>query len=687
MDYIYFLYGLSLIFLSVVCYTLKREKKSDLPWLWLGLFGLTHGLSKWLEFLTIITGPRPIIEIIKLCLLISSYVFLLNFGRVAITSLKIWMFLPFLCMSFTGIFINEPNGFAIFSRYFLGVPGGILTLITLFRRSKKEKNIYLFIMSVAMFFYIFTIITGVPKGNYAPSSLLNTQTLLSMTGIPIQLFQSILSIVMIISLWFYSQILRCRETVWLSNRKIISYYTVSMVYVLIFVLAAGWIAAQLVGINTDREVKNNLLRRTRTIASSMDPEILKALRGTRSDTGTVNYEYVKKQLHNIIMENDDCRFAYLTAVRNDKIVYLADSEPSYSKDYSVPGEIYNSADIRNIFSGGQTMVTGPAEDKWGTWISAFCPVIDVDTKKVIAVFGMDIDASDWAYAIAIDRIDPILITLLISVIVIIFFIVYEISFEASLRIRASEKEKFDSELRIACDIQMGMIPKIFPHCSDRFSLYALLEPARTVSGDVYDFFMLDDRHLWFAIGDVSGKGIPASLFMVITKTLFRFIASQGGSPGTVFTKLNRELYNNNETFMFVTVFAGILDIKTGRLTYINAGHNRPYIIKYKGDIIELEKPDRIALGVDEDVIYADRDIILENGDCLFTYTDGVTEAMRENGELFDEHRLVDILKEKNDKHPEEIIQSVHGAIKDFTGNAEQSDDITMLSVKYYNSDQ
>ncbi|MEQ8224006.1 MAG: PP2C family protein-serine/threonine phosphatase, partial [Candidatus Eremiobacterota bacterium] len=687
MDYIYFLYGLSLIFLSVVCYTLKREKKSDLPWLWLGLFGLTHGLSKWLEFLTIITGPRPIIEIIKLSLLISSYLFLLNFGRLAITSLKIWIFLPLLCLSFTGIFINEPEGFAIFPRYFLGIPGGILTLITLFLRSRKEKNIYLFIMSGAMFFYIFTIITGVPKGIYFPSTLLNSHTFLSITGIPLQLFQSLLSIVMIISLWLYSQILRCRETVWLSNRKIISYYTVSMVYVLLFILTAGWIAAQLVGISTDREVKNNLLRRARTIASSLDPEIIKILKGIHSDTGTVNYKYIKKQLHKIIMENDDCRFVYLTAIRNDKIVYLADSEPSYSKDYSMPGDIYNSTDMRNIFSGGKPLVAGPAEDKWGTWISAFSPVIDGDTKKVIAVFGMDINAADWAYAIAIDRIDPILITLLISVIVIIFFIIYEISFEASLRIRAAEKERFDSEVRIASDIQMGMIPKIFPPSSGQFSLYALLEPARTVSGDVYDFFMLDKDRLWIAIGDVSGKGIPASLFMVITKILFRFIASQGGSPGTVFTKLNRELYNNNETFMFVTVFAGILNTKTGLLTYINAGHNRPYIIKHKGDIVELEKPDSIALGVDEDVVYADRDIVLEHGDCLFTYTDGVTEAMRETGELFDEHRLVAILKEKNDKHPEEIIQSVHGAIKDFTGNAEQSDDITMLSVKYYNSEQ
>lgn len=687
MDYIYFLYGLSLIFLSVVCYTLKREKKSDLPWLWLGLFGLTHGLSKWLEFLTIITGPIIVIEVIKLCLLISSYLFLLNFGRVAITSLKIWIFLPLLCLSFTGIFINEPEGFAIFPRYFLGIPGGILTLITLFRRSKKEKNIYLFIMSVAMLFYIFTIITGVPEGIYLPSSLVNSHTFLLITGIPLQLFQSLLSIVMIISLWLYSQILRCRETVWLSNRKIISYYTVSMVYVLLFILASGWIAAQLVGISTDREVKNNLLRRCRTVASSMDPEIIKLLKGTPSDRGTVNYEYIKKQLHNIIIENDDCRFVYLTAIRNDKIVYLADSEPAYSKDYSMPGDIYNSTDMRTIFSGGKPLVTGPAEDKWGTWISAFSPVIDRDTKKVIAVFGMDINAADWAYAIAIDRLDPVLITLLISVIVIIFFIIYEISFEASLRVRIAEKEKFDSEVRIASDIQMGMIPKIFPHSSGRFNLYALLEPARTVSGDVYDFFKLDDDHLWFAIGDVSGKGIPASLFMVITKTLFRFIASQGGSPGTVFTKLNRELYNNNETFMFVTVFAGILDIKTGLLTYINAGHNRPYIIKHDGGITEVEMPEKIALGIDEDVIYEDRTIVLQNGDCLFTYTDGVTEAMNQNDELFDEHRLIAILNGKNDKNPEEIIQSVHGAIKVFTGNAEQSDDITMLSVKYNNSEQ
>jgi hypothetical protein len=684
MDYIYFLYGLSLIFLSVVCYKLKREKKSDLPWLWLSLFGLTHGLSKWLEFLTIITGPIVIIDTIKLCLLISSYLFLLNFGRTGITSVKIkpWICLILLCLSAIGIFINEPKGFEIFPRYFLGIPGGILTLITLFYRSKKEKNIYLFIMFTAMFFYILTIIISVPKGNHFPSYIINSKEFLSLTHIPLQLFQSLFSIIMIINLWLYSQILRCRETVWLSNRKIISYYTVSMVYLLILILTGGWVAAELVGLRTDRKIRNSLLRRSRIIASYVDPVIIKKLKGSPGDIGQEDYEHLKKQFYNIIVENDDCRFVYLTAIRNDRNVYLIDSEPPSSKDYSPPGEVYDGTDQSNIFSAGQSFVEGPKQDQWGIWISAFSPVIEPDTGKVIAVVGLDIKAEYWSYEIAIDRLDPILITLLISVIVIIFFIIYEISFEASLRIRIAEKERTDSDLRVASTIQMGMIPKIFPSDSKNFNLYALLEPAKTVSGDVYDFFMLDKDRLWIAIGDVSGKGIPASLFMVVTKTLFRFIASQGESPGTVFTKLNRELYQNNETFMFVTVFAGILDMKTGLLTYINAGHNRPYIIKHKGDIAELENPEQIALGVDDDVIYEDRETILLEGDCLFTFTDGVTEAMRENGELFDEKRLLEILKKKSNGTPEEIIKSVHEAIKDFAGNAEQSDDITMLSVKY-----
>lgn len=246
----------------------------------------------------------------------------------------------------------------------------------------------------------------------------------------------------------------------------------------------------------------------------------------------------------------------------------------------------------------------------------------------------------------------------------------------------AEKERIESELKIARDIQMGILPKEFPPFPDRkeIDIYAVLEPAREVGGDFYDFFFVDDDHLSIAIGDVSGKGVPAAIFMSLTKSLLRAKATQGLSPELVLRRLNEDICLNNPSLLFVTVFFGMLNVRTGEFRYSNAGHNPPYLIHSDGRVELLPATGNIAIGVMEDAVYDSRTISLKKGDRLFLYTDGVTEAMNERNELFSDKRLEKELSAITDMEPKSMIESIMKDIKVFCGTAPQSDDITILSL-------
>ncbi|MCK4255760.1 SpoIIE family protein phosphatase [candidate division WOR-3 bacterium] len=246
------------------------------------------------------------------------------------------------------------------------------------------------------------------------------------------------------------------------------------------------------------------------------------------------------------------------------------------------------------------------------------------------------------------------------------------------------KERIESELKIAHDIQMSIVPKIFPPFPERseFDIYATLEPAREVGGDFYDFFFIDDKHLCFVIGDVSGKGVPASLFMAVTKTLIKTIASKNMSPNEILKRANVELCHDNDSCMFVTIFLGILNTKTGEVLYTNGGHNPPLIVhKGKGgDFLEMEQG--TAIGAFEDIIFKTERLVLQSGDYIFMYTDGVTEAVNKTEELFSEERLkrdINVLLEKSVK---ELVLNIVEKIKDFSQGVPQADDITMMVIKY-----
>ena len=251
------------------------------------------------------------------------------------------------------------------------------------------------------------------------------------------------------------------------------------------------------------------------------------------------------------------------------------------------------------------------------------------------------------------------------------------------------KERIESELKIAHDIQMSMVPKTFPPFPDRreFDIYATLVPAREVGGDFYDFFFIDDHYLCFAIGDVSGKGVPASLFMALTKTMFRATGGrQNATAETILTRLNGEVCRDNETCMFVTVFCGILDVRTGQVEYSNAGHNLPYVLS-NGVVTALPKIGGMALGVTDSIDYHAGRIVLKPGDHLILYTDGVTEAMDKDDQLFSESQLETTLQGLNGSSSKEVIERVVKNVQDFASDAPQSDDITLLVIEYTGLDK
>ena len=250
------------------------------------------------------------------------------------------------------------------------------------------------------------------------------------------------------------------------------------------------------------------------------------------------------------------------------------------------------------------------------------------------------------------------------------------------------KERIESELNVARDIQLGILPKIFPPYPDKkeFDLYAYLEPAREVGGDLYDFFLLDDDHLCISIGDVSGKGVPAALFMAITKTLINTYSETKKSISEIMTRINDVLSKENPNCMFVTLLIGILNIKTGELKYANAGHNPPLIKSGDRTFYQKGLSGPVA-GAMEMIQFKELSLNLKKGDLLFFYTDGVTEAMNSQEELYSTERLENLVASFSGTQPEEIIEMVKNDIAVFSGEEPQYDDITMLSLIFHGSDQ
>lgn len=247
----------------------------------------------------------------------------------------------------------------------------------------------------------------------------------------------------------------------------------------------------------------------------------------------------------------------------------------------------------------------------------------------------------------------------------------------------SERERISADLNVAANIQNSMLPHEFPKRGD-FDLCASMNPAKEVGGDFYDFFFVDENHLGLVIADVSGKGIPASLFMVISKTIIKNLALSGKtmSPAQILQEANNQLCEGNEASLFVTVWLGILDLNAGTVTAANAGHEFP-AVRQPGKNFELIRDKHgVVLAGMENMVYADYEFTLEKGATLFVYTDGVPEATNANNELFELERTVQALNVNPAAEPKELLSIVRGEVDKFVGEAPQFDDLTMLAIKY-----
>ena len=260
------------------------------------------------------------------------------------------------------------------------------------------------------------------------------------------------------------------------------------------------------------------------------------------------------------------------------------------------------------------------------------------------------------------------------------------SVRASAEARRSEKEKqrISAELNVATQIQADMLPRIFPAFPDRkeFDIYATMDPAKEVGGDFYDFFLIDHDHLGMVMADVSGKGVPAALFMVIAKTLIKNRSQMGGGPAAILRDVNDQLCEGNEAELFVTVWFAILEISTGKGMAANAGHEHPALKRANGAYELVIYPHSPALATMEGMRFREHSFELHPGDTLFVYTDGVPEATNAGNELYGSERMVEALNQNLQANPQETLKTVRESIDAFVGDAPQFDDITMLCLHY-----
>ena len=274
------------------------------------------------------------------------------------------------------------------------------------------------------------------------------------------------------------------------------------------------------------------------------------------------------------------------------------------------------------------------------------------------------------------------VLMLIGLLVLLFILYYSAHVNQKLVVLNSQKERMDNELEVAQTIQMAMLPKVFPPFLDRLDLniFGMVDPAKEVGGDLYDFYVRHDK-LFFCVGDVSGKGVPASLVMATTRSLFRSITSREEHPETIVSEMNNELVEQNGQNMFITLFLGVLDLQTGELAYCNAGHNAP-VLMADGEWQMAHVVPNLPLGIEKGFAFQAQTVQMHYNDVLFLYTDGLTEAENIRHEQYGEERMLNRLADMHCNRPHNMVKAMQTDVETFVGSAPQSDDLTMLCIRY-----
>ena len=405
----------------------------------------------------------------------------------------------------------------------------------------------------------------------------------------------------------------------------------------------------------------------------------------------------------------------------------------YEEDYFEPN--YN-ASTKRIFENGETIVRHTLKTRSGSHITAQLPVKD-SSGKIVAVLGVQKNIQEFVdarhsfmllviivelifalfftiiFTIDFNRrfIKPIILVtkeadhfasyggkpgdILLSIknqdeIGILAHTVHQMEYDVCRNIEqltqvTAEKERISTELSLAAKIQMEMLPKEYPPFPERkdFELYGSMSPAKEVGGDLYDYLLLDDDHLLLVVGDVSGKGVSAALFMAKCKVLLDLYAKLSLTPKQIFERANTQLCKGNDTGLFVTSWLGIFTFSSGELSFVNAGHPYPVLYRKDDDSFSFlkEKPNLVLAGMDG-IPYNEHKITLQKGDKIFIYTDGVTEATSSKQELFGDERLLSAMQKTKNMDAPKTLETIRAQIDEFTEDTEQFDDITMMSFEW-----
>jgi len=317
-------------------------------------------------------------------------------------------------------------------------------------------------------------------------------------------------------------------------------------------------------------------------------------------------------------------------------------------------------------------------------------------------FCEEIDATGWHIEIIIpenelfrdlNRIGKIVgILMLLGLAILALIVIYSARMTQKMVAYAEKNKRMEGELEVAQTIQKAMLPKVFPPFFDRrdLNIFGIVDPAKEIGGDLYDFYVRHNK-LFFCVGDVSGKGIPAALVMATTRSLFRSITAHEEEPGAIMHKMNRALCDQNEQNMFLTLFLGVLDCRTGELAFCNAGHNAPVMVKGMSELVnegvrELEVKANLPLGIEPEFVFQTQKLPMSKNGLLFIYTDGLTEAENKKHEQYGEERMIRHLEDCRtlvaDLSPRRVVEEMKADVKRFVDGAQQSDDLTMLAIRY-----
>lgn len=449
LDYIFFLYGFAFILLAAVCLIMHREQIGRLPWVWLGLFGLVHGITEWSDMLALSLGDGKAFSAVRLGLMTLSFVLLFEFGRGGLLKLQgkspgRWIYVPLLALAISGVFTG-PSGLNAAVRYTFGLCGGLLSGLCLLRASRMEAGTRRILFWAAVFTAGYALAAGgiVPHASFFPASVINQSLFLSLSGIPIQLIRGILAALIATTLWWYYR--RYREVVLPTvMQRTKTRYGLQFASLIVIVLTVGGILTELVGRDAEQDALDDIKNQTKVAAASLDPERVRRLAAADFDSTNPDYIRLTEQLRNMKSGNPTLRRLYLLYFKEDNFIVAAVSSPQDMYGRFMPGKrLYEQTPepLLEVFAStlGQATVVLSYTDKYGPFLSGFVPVHDPISGRNIGVLGIDLNTGYLKNIVAKHRLPPILVTLLISILCAGFFVVRQRLWEAAQRIALNEK--------------------------------------------------------------------------------------------------------------------------------------------------------------------------------------------------------------------------------------------------------